>query len=115
MYRDLTTLRRNDAALGQHAKRLAGSTLDEHTLLLRYIGHAAHEDRLVIVNLERDVDVACVPDPLVAPPELFEWSVLWCSEDRSYGGVGIAGSCLPAKLVATGQATTVFRPVLVPS
>jgi maltooligosyltrehalose trehalohydrolase len=114
MYRDLTTLRRNDAALGQHAKRLAGSTLDEHTLLLRYIGHAAHEDRLVIVNLERDVDVACVPDPLVAPPELFEWSVLWCSEDRAYGGVGIAGSCLPAKLVATGQATTVFRPVLVP-
>ena len=69
----------------------------------------------MIVNLGRDFDLACVPDPLVAPPELFEWSILWCSEDRAYGGVGIAGSCLPAKLVATGQATTVFRPTLVPS
>ena len=67
------------------------------------------------MNLDRDIDIACMPDPLVAPPELFEWSVLWCSEDRAYGGVGIAGNCPPAKLVATGQATTVFRPTLVPS
>ena len=67
------------------------------------------------MNLGPDVDIACAPDPLVAPPELFEWSVLWCSEDPAYGGVGIAGNCLPAKLVATGQATTVFRPTLVPS
>ncbi|MFI5076256.1 MAG: DUF3459 domain-containing protein, partial [Vicinamibacteria bacterium] len=115
MYRDLTTLRREDAALGQQARRLAGSTLDEQTLLLRFIGSAAHEDRLVIVNLGRDIDIARVAEPLVAPPELFEWSVLWCSEDPAYGGVGIAGNCLPAKLVATGQATTVFRPTLVPS
>ena len=115
MYRDLTTLRREDAALGQQARRLAGSTLDEQTLLLRFIGRAAHEDRLVIVNLGRDIDIASAAEPLVAPPELFEWSVLWCSEDPAYGGVGIAGNCLPAKLVATGQATTVFRPTLVPS
>jgi maltooligosyltrehalose trehalohydrolase len=115
MYRDLTTLRRNDAALGQHAKRLFGSTLEERTLVLRYVGRFAHEDRLVVVNLSSDTNLACVPDPLVAPPELFEWSMLWCSEDRAYGGVGIAGSCLPAKLVATGQATSVFRPTLVPT
>ena len=115
MYRDLIRLRRADAALGQRAQRLTGSTLDDHTLLLRYIGRVAHEDRLVLVNLGSDMDIACAPDPLVAPPDLFEWTVLWCSEDRAYGGVGIAGNCLPAKLVATGQATTVFRPTLVPS
>jgi maltooligosyltrehalose trehalohydrolase len=115
MFRDLATLRREDASLGQHAVRLAGSTLDDRTLLLRFIGRVAHEDRLLVVNLGPDHDFACAPDPLVAPPELFEWSVLWCSEDRAYGGVGIAGNCQPAKLVATGQATTVYRPVLVPS
>ena len=115
MYRDLTTLRREDASLGQTASRLAGSTLDEHTLLLRFIGRVAHEDRLLIVNLGPDIDLACASDPLVAPPELFEWTVLWCSEDRAYGGVGIAGNYSPARLVATGQATTVFRPALVPS
>ena len=115
MCRDLLSLRRHDAALGQHAARLAGSTLDDRTLLLRFIGHVAHEDRLLVVNLGPDFDFACAPDPLVAPPELFCWSVLWCSEDRGYGGVGIAGNCPPAKLVATGQATTVFRPTLVPT
>ncbi len=113
MYRDLTTLRRHDASLGQHAVRLAGSTLDDRVLLLRFIGRVAHEDRLVVVNLGPDIELAGAPDPLAAPPELFEWSVLWCSEDPAYGGVGIAGSFAPMKLVATGQATTVFRPTLV--
>ena len=115
MYRDLTTLRREDASLGQKAVRLTGSTLDDHTLLLRFIGRMAHEDRLLVVNLGPDIELGSVPDPLVAPPELFDWCVLWSSEDRTYGGVGIAGSCPPEKLVATGRATTVFRPNLVPS
>jgi maltooligosyltrehalose trehalohydrolase len=115
MFRDLLGLRRHDASLGQHAARLAGSTLDDRTLVLRFIGRVAHEDRLMIVNLGPDIDLACAPDPLVAPPELFDWTVLWCSEDRPYGGVGIAGSLPPAKLLSTGQATTIFRPALVPS
>jgi maltooligosyltrehalose trehalohydrolase len=115
MYRDLTTLRRHDASLGQHAVRVAGSTVDGQTLLLRFIGRVPHEDRLLVVNLGPDANLGCIPDPLVAPPELFEWAVLWSSEDRAYGGVGIAGQCQPAKLVATGRATTVFRPTLVPS
>ncbi|MEO5819796.1 MAG: malto-oligosyltrehalose trehalohydrolase [Vicinamibacteraceae bacterium] len=115
MYRDLTTLRRDDASLGQHSARLAGSTLDDQTLVLRFIGRVPHEDRLLIVNLGADLDLACAPDPLIAPPELFEWSVLWSSEDRAYGGVGIAGNYQPMRLVATGRATTVFRPTLVPS
>jgi maltooligosyltrehalose trehalohydrolase len=113
MHRDLLCLRREDAALGQGAARVAGSTLDDRTLVLRFIGRVAHEDRLLVVNLGPDCNLASVPDPLVAPPELFEWAVLWCSEDRNYGGVGIAGNCQPVKLVATGQATTVFRPSLV--
>ena len=113
MYRDLLCLRREDASLGQGAVRVAGSTLDDRTLVLRFVGRVAHEDRLVVVNLGPDCNLASAPDPLVAPPELFEWAVLWCSEDRTYGGVGIAGTYQPVKLVATGQATTVFRPSLV--
>jgi maltooligosyltrehalose trehalohydrolase len=115
MYRDLTTLRRQDASLGQHAVRVAGSTLDDQTLLLRFIGRVPHAHRLLVVNLGPDADLGRTPDPLVAPPELFEWTVLWSSEDPAYGGVGIAGQCQSAKLVATGRATTVFRPTLVPS
>ena len=114
MYRELTRLRRADGALGQRAARLAGATLDDQTLVLRCIGHVAHEDRLVVVNLGADLDFARAPEPLVAPPALFRWCVAFCSDDPAYGGVGIAGNDPPRKLVATGQATTVFRPGLVP-
>ena len=116
MYRDLTTLRRDDASLGQHAVRLAGSTLDDHTLLLRFIGRVAHEDRLLVVNLGPDIDLACAPGPTGRAARAVR--VVACSgapRIAAYGGVGIAGNCPPAKLVATGQATTVFRPTLVPS
>jgi maltooligosyltrehalose trehalohydrolase len=115
MYRDLLTLRREDASLGQKAVRVLGSTLDDNTLVLRFTGRSAHEERLLVVNLGPDLELACQPDPLVAPPELFEWCVLWSSEDRSYGGVGVAGNCPPIKLLATGRSATVFRPTLVPS
>jgi maltooligosyltrehalose trehalohydrolase len=114
MFRDLLALRRADASLGQNAARLHGATLDDRTLVLRFCGRATHEDRLLVVNLGPDHDLACAPEPLVAPPALFEWQVLWCSEDPAYGGVGVAGSDPPVKLVATGKATTVFRPGLVP-
>jgi maltooligosyltrehalose trehalohydrolase len=79
------------------------------------MGQVAHEERLLIVNLGPDIELSCTPDPLIAPPELFDWTVMWCSEDRAYSGVGIAGNYPPARLVATGQATTVFRPTLVPT
>jgi maltooligosyltrehalose trehalohydrolase len=114
MYRELTRLRRADGALAQRAARVAGATLDDHTLVLRYIGDIPHEDRLVVVNLGPDLDFARAPAPIVAPPSLFRWCLSFCSEDPAYGGVGIAGNNPPVKLVATGQATTVFRPGLVP-
>jgi len=114
LFRDLLVLRRGDGALGQRYARLAGATLDDRVLVLRFIGRMAHEDRLVVVNFGSDLDFACVPEPITAPPALFTWTLSLCTEDPAYGGVGIAGSDPPVKLVATGQATTVFRPGLVP-
>jgi maltooligosyltrehalose trehalohydrolase len=114
LFRDLTTLRRSDGALGQKYARLAGATLDDRVLALRFIGRVAHEDRLLIVNLGPDLDFACAPEPIVAPPALFAWTVSFCTEDPAYGGVGIARNDPPMKLVATGQSSTVFRPGLVP-
>ena len=90
MYRDLTTLRREDASLGQHAVRLVGSTMDDHTLLLRFIGRVAQEDRLLVVNWG-PISTSPVCRSSRRPPELFEWAVLWSSEDPRYGGWGIAG------------------------
>ena len=113
LYRDLLALRREDPSLGSHAERLMGATLGERTMVLRYLGANRETDRLLIVNLGPDMNVASAAQPLVAPPAAHEWSLLWCSEDRVYGGSGAALSTPPAQLTATGHATSVFAPRLV--
>jgi maltooligosyltrehalose trehalohydrolase len=108
MYRDLLTLRRGDPSLAQQATRIQGVILGEQSLALRFMGARPSEDRLMIVNLAPDINIAAVSDPLCAPPEDCAWSVLWCSEDTAYGGGGIAACTPPRVIVATGHATTIF-------
>ncbi|MCC7126573.1 MAG: DUF3459 domain-containing protein [Acidobacteria bacterium] len=109
LYKDLLHLRRTDPALGQHAHRLIGSTVSDRTLLLRFIG--ADAERLLVINLDADLNLAALPDPLVAPPSDRRWSLLWCSEARHYGGTGIAATTHPHLITATGHAATVFAAV----
>ena len=45
-------------------------------------------DRLLLVNLGRDLTLAPAPEPLLAPPEGMRWDGLWSSEDPRYGGAG---------------------------
>jgi maltooligosyltrehalose trehalohydrolase len=55
--------------------------------LLRWLSDNG-DDRLMLVNLGRDLDWNSVAEPLVAPPILREWQLLWSSEDPCYGGMG---------------------------
>lgn len=45
-------------------------------------------DRLLIVNLGRDLHLENAPEPLLAPPQDARWRLLWSSEDPRYGGWG---------------------------
>jgi len=110
MHQDLFRLRREDPSLGQNAPRLLGATLNEEALALRFVGGAPADERLLIVNLSPDLNVAAISEPLCAPPEGCHWSVLWCSEDPRYGGGGLAACTPPRIVMATGHATTVYRP-----
>jgi maltooligosyltrehalose trehalohydrolase len=107
---DLLALRRDDPTLGQHAARLFGATVGERTLLLRFQGATPSLDRLLVVNLDPDLNLATLPDPIVAPPGDHEWRTRWCSEDPRYGGSGVAAVEHPMRLIATGRAATVFEP-----
>jgi maltooligosyltrehalose trehalohydrolase len=111
MHRDLLRLRHDDPSLGQHAARLLGATLGDQSLALRFAGRQPLDDRLLIVNLSHDLNIAATSEPLCAPPESCAWSVLWCSEDPRYGGEGLGACAPPQVVVATGHATTVFHPV----
>ena len=62
--------------------------LGPEAFLLRYLDREEGRDRLLLVNFGADLRLDPAPEPLLAPPEDRQWSVLWSSEDLGYGGGG---------------------------
>jgi maltooligosyltrehalose trehalohydrolase len=88
LHRDLLRLRKQDAAFGsQRPGSVDGAVLGHEAFVLRFFaGDGA--DRLLVVNLGRDLHLDAAPEPLLAPPEGQCWETLWSSEDPRYGGSG---------------------------
>jgi maltooligosyltrehalose trehalohydrolase len=78
--------------------------------VIRYFG-GEHGDRLLLVNLGRELSIDPAPEPLLAPQAGARWKVQWSSEDPRYGGFGTppiegdTGWHLP------GESAIVMRPV----
>ena len=88
MHRDLIRLRREDPVIGRQLKGgVDGAVLTSNAFVIRYFDPAGR-DRLLSVNLGRDVHFDPAPQPLLAPPVHAQWHVLWSSEDPRYGGSG---------------------------
>jgi maltooligosyltrehalose trehalohydrolase len=88
MHRDLLALRREDPTIAcQRKNGFDGAVLSHEAFLLRYFD-GEHGDRLLIVNLGRDLRLSPAPEPLLAPPEGMLWQMRWSSEDPEYGGGG---------------------------
>jgi maltooligosyltrehalose trehalohydrolase len=88
LHRDLLALRRDDPVFrAQRPRGLDGAVLGPEAFVLRYFD-PEHGDRLLIVNLGRDLDLRPAPEPLLAPPEGARWAVRWSSEDPTYDGDG---------------------------
>jgi maltooligosyltrehalose trehalohydrolase len=83
---DLLRLRREDDVFSRQG-RVEGAVLGAEAFVLRYFGGTAR-DRLLIVNLGRDLLLAPAPQPLLAPPANAAWRTLWSSEHPHYGGNG---------------------------
>jgi maltooligosyltrehalose trehalohydrolase len=89
LHRDLLALRRSDPAFSQNTqRRIDGAVLGESALLIRYITPQASEQRLLLVNLGKDLPVGVVAEPLLAPPTGHRWQVCWSSEHPDYNGAG---------------------------
>ena len=85
---DLLALRRNDPVLARAGTiRPEGAVLGTRALLLRYID-GEHGDRLLIVNLDCDLDFTPAREPLLAPPDGARWKRVWSSDAPAYGGDG---------------------------
>jgi maltooligosyltrehalose trehalohydrolase len=88
LHKDLMKLRREDPVFRQQKKgAVDGAVLSGDAFLLRYFG-GEHGDRLVLVNLGRDLHLASAPEPLLAPPRGAGWAVICSTEDPKYGGYG---------------------------
>jgi len=88
LHRDLIALRKNDPVIRAPKRgEFDGAVLAPEAFLLRYFG-GAHGDRLLLVNLGRDLHLDPAPEPLLAPPEDCAWQTIWSSEDPHYGGLG---------------------------
>jgi maltooligosyltrehalose trehalohydrolase len=86
--RALLQLRKMDKVFrAQRADRIHGAVLGEEAFVLRYFGEAG-DDRLVLVNLGRDLDLRHAAEPLLAPPLGRRFELLLSSEEPAYGGAG---------------------------
>jgi len=105
LHRDLLRLRREDPAFrAQRPGGLDGAVLAPEALVLRFFGPGGHDgDRLLLLNLGRDLTLRVAPEPLLAPPEHLRWEVLWSSEDPRYEGGGTPEVVTPEGLRVPGE------------
>lgn len=90
LHRDLLRLRREDPVFAaQDAGNIEGAVIGNEAFLLRYYGEAGN-DRLLLVNLGRDLDYHPTAQPLIAPPPETDWQQVFSSDDPQYGGLGTA-------------------------
>jgi maltooligosyltrehalose trehalohydrolase len=107
LHHDLLAVRRTDPTFrAQRPRGMDGAVLGSDAFVLRFFGQD-DEDRLLLVNLGRDLELAVAPEPLLAPPAGRRWSLLWSSEDPRYGGGG--GPSLESPWVLPGEAAIVLR------
>jgi maltooligosyltrehalose trehalohydrolase len=109
LHRDLLRLRREDPVFRSRppGSRIDGAVLGPDALLVRFFG-SQHDDRLLLMNLGRDLDLSPAPEPLLVPPEGASWSLLWSSEDPAYGGQGTAELNTEETWKIPGEATVVL-------
>jgi maltooligosyltrehalose trehalohydrolase len=108
LHRDLLALRRRDPVLSTAGRRRPeGAVLGSGAFVLRYIDRE-HGDRLLIINLESDLDFSPAREPLIAPPFRGRWRLEWSSESPEYGGQGTRRLHFDEPLVLPGACALFF-------
>jgi maltooligosyltrehalose trehalohydrolase len=84
---DLIKLRRQDKVFKlQDRQHLDGAVLSPDAFVIRYFGNRS--DRLLLINLGKDLSLSICPQPLLAPLSKSSWKFMWSSEEVIYGGRG---------------------------
>jgi maltooligosyltrehalose trehalohydrolase len=109
LHRDLLRLRREDAVFrSQRHRGVDGAVLSPTAFVLRYFGERAG-DRLLVINLGRDLHLDPAPEPLLAPGANSVWEIAWSSESHAYGGNGTPAVETEEGWRIPGEAAIVLR------
>jgi maltooligosyltrehalose trehalohydrolase len=93
LHLDLIKIRQTDQVIAaQDRFNIDGAVLDQYSFVLRYFGIEG-DDRLLLINLERDLEYYPLAEPLLAPSKKGFWELIWSSDNPSYGGPGIINPC----------------------
>ncbi|HEY8160323.1 MAG TPA: malto-oligosyltrehalose trehalohydrolase [Methylobacter sp.] len=113
LHRDLLRLRRDDPVFqsSQQSNRIDGAVLSPDALVIRFFGENPGDDRLLVVNLSRDLHLVPAPEPLLAPPKDCVWDTVWSSEDPHYGGLGMPPWPVKGNWYIQGESAVVLNPV----
>jgi len=111
LHEDLLRLRRTTPAFSGGNGDFDGALLDEGTFVLRFASGAGADERLLVVNLDRDLTAGGFAEPLVAPPDDHEWVLEWSSEHPDYGGAGCPAVCTRDGWRIPGRSASVLKPV----
>jgi maltooligosyltrehalose trehalohydrolase len=108
LHRDLLALRRHDAVLSRAGTyRPEGAVLGPGAFVLRYLD-GQRGDRLIVVNLGCDLDFTPMREPLLAPPRVARWRLVWSSDAPEYGGEGAAPLNLDGPWLVPGGSALFF-------
>jgi maltooligosyltrehalose trehalohydrolase len=109
---DLLRLRREDPVFRtQGGGGVDGAVIGPEAFVLRFLGIGVEpDDRLLCVNLGRDLILPTIAEPLLAPLENTSWSVVWSSEAVRYGGGGTPALNPAEGWTLPGRAAIVFGP-----
>jgi maltooligosyltrehalose trehalohydrolase len=111
LHRDLIRLRRNDPVIGRASRRMIdGAVLQNESLVIRYFGQNG-DDRLLLVNLGKHLQLNIAPEPILAPPMDKKWKQVWNSEDIRYGGNGMPAPDLEGAWQFPGQVAVLLKAV----
>jgi maltooligosyltrehalose trehalohydrolase len=117
LHTDLLRLRRETPAFAaQRRGGVDGTVLGPEAFALRFLGTTgddenAAEDRLLLVNLGRDLHLEIAPSPLLAPPDGMAWEIAFSTEDARYDGCGTGPVETDDGWRLPGQSAIVMHPV----
>jgi maltooligosyltrehalose trehalohydrolase len=113
LHRDLLSLRRNDPVFqaSQQSNRIDGAVLSQDAWVIRFFGENPGDDRLLLVNLSRDLHLVPAPEPLLAAPKGYVWDAMWFSDDPRYGGMGMPPWPMKGLWYLQGESAVVLHPI----